>query len=344
MDPEAPLELSELRHRVLPWALEWMKKAEDEEKAWQAENEVELNGNGAHLFATPEENEEEEPHKYRIRAWYTSPSNPDGYAPENWELPHQDTAVNKDAQEWGVRAVYLLSESWQGYGDILWSSARHVSNLLGNAASCREILTPLLLQKVNEKDSDRQRHPLFGLAFVELGAGAGVPSWVALRCGARVVCTDQAVPDRIRSIAECAERNFREMKSTETDPDVLAMAAQARACSLDWGESVEDVLECLDADKKERFDVVVAADCCYQPWLQPRLLQSIYQLMSNEGVALLPFALHGNAKDEEVWRVVDRAKDQGFRVQILQPQQLTPPVANMDLKQGLVQTVRLTKK
>ena len=171
-------------------------------------------------------------------------------------------------------------------------------------------------------------------------ARAAFASFSRTSVAERVELLENCVEVYKKYYADIAEAIRLEMGA----PNSLAMAAQARACSLDWGESVEDVLECLDADKKERFDVVVAADCCYQPWLQPRLLQSIYQLMSNEGVALLPFALHGNAKDEEVWRVVDRAKDQGFRVQILQPQQLAPPVANMDLKQGLVQTVRLTKK
>lgn len=181
------------------------------------------------------------------------------------------------------------------------------------------------------------------MSFLELGAGAGVPSWTALRCGARVVCTDQASPDRIRSIAECGERNVREMEERSVDTETIAMAEMGRACPLDWGGPVDEVLACLDKGKKERFDVVVAADCCYMPWLQPMLLDSIYLLMSDRGVALVPFALHGNAKDEDVWGVVDRAKERGFQVQILEPKQLTPPNAGMEPEQALVQTVRLTK-
>jgi len=200
-------------------------------------------------------------------------------------------------------------------------------------------MTPNLLEGCTQKG----KHPLFGLAFLELGAGAGVPSLTALRCGARVVCTDQASPDRIRSIAECAERNLREMKETGTDEEIVTMAENGRACALDWGGPIDEVLKCLDKDKREQFDVVVAADCCYMPWLQPKLLDSIYLLMADHGVALVPFALHGNAKDEDVLGIVDLAKERGFQVQMLEPKQLTPPNPGMEPKQALVQTLRLTK-
>ena len=221
---------------------------------------------------------------------------------------------------------------------------------MGHAESCRQLLgqPPLLDDDGVDEDNatkKKKRHPLWGLAFVELGAGAGVPSWTAMHCGARVVCTDQAVPDRIRCIAECAERNFREINNQggSADTEQIAMATKARACALDWGGPVDQVLECLDVNKKERFDVIVAADCCYMPWLQPQLLESIFALMSDCGVAFVPFALHGNAKDEDVWGIVDRAKERGFQTEILEPKQLTPPHSGMGPKQALVQTVKLTK-
>jgi hypothetical protein len=66
-------------------------------------------------------------------------------------------------------------------------------------------------------------------------------------------------------------------------------------------------------------------------------------LMSKSGVALLPFALHGNTDDDDVWRIVDRAKEKGFMVDTLTKAQLTPQGQGMEPKQGLVHTVRLTK-
>ena len=107
--------------------------------------------------------------------------------------------------------------------------------------------------------------------------------------------------------------------------------------------SVEQVLECLDETKEERYDVIVAADCCYMPWWHSELLDSIKMLLSDDGVALVPFALHGNTDDDDVWKIVDRAKDKGLCVEVLEPRQLTPPSKGMESKQGLVHTVRLSK-
>jgi hypothetical protein len=80
------------------------------------------------------------------------------------------------------------------------------------------------------------------------------------------------------------------------------------------------------------------------PWLHAELLDSIDMLLSDKGVALVPLALHGNTEDDDVLKIVDRAKDKGFVVKVLQSQQLSPPTSVMDSKQGLIRTVvRLTK-
>ena len=96
-------------------------------------------------------------------------------------------------------------------------------------------------------------------------------------------------------------------------------------------------------DDDLRFDIVVAADCIYMPGLHEQLLQSIQRLMKQKsGVALLPFALHGNTADENVWAIVPRAADFGFSVEVLEPRQLTPQSGTMDRKRGLVHMLRLT--
>lgn len=282
----------------------------------------------ASLFQSDADKEEElESLRHRIRYWKTSVDNPDGI----FDWFHDEHNDESD----GVHVIYIMSDSSEGHGDLLWPSSRHISNLLGNKESCLQILSPLL-----HKEKSTQ-HPLLGLSFLELGSGAGVPSWTAMRCGARVVCTDQPVPDRIRCIAECAERNYKDMQRMVCDEEVLKNASAACACPYSWGESIDDVVQSLRRD--EKFDVVVAADCCYMPHLHMKLLQSINMLMSQDGVALVPFALHGNASDEDVWGVVDKAKDLGFVVEILEPKQLTPSIVGMDMKRGLVQTVRLTR-
>lgn len=280
---------------------------------------------------------EQEPAKSRqVLRWASSPTNPDGV---NSTLQF----AKKNDEAGAVNTIYILSEALAGFGDQVWASSRHVSNCLANAEKCREILSPFL-SRLEEQQPTKRSHPLLGTSFLELGAGAGVPSWTAMHCGARVICTDQAVTDRIRCIAECAERNYREMKDNLPEEDErLANAAKMKACPYNWGDSIHDIAHALMENGRERFDVVVGADCVYMPWLHSELLQSIDMLLSDRGVALLPFALHGNAKDEEVWEIADKAREIGFKVDIMEKQQLTPQKTCMDASQGLVHTLRLSR-
>ena len=95
---------------------------------------------------------------------------------------------------------------------------------------------------------------------------------------------------------------------------------------------VDEVTKALSKDGDEPFDIIIAADCMYMPWLHKELLTSIDMLLSDRGVALMPFALHGNTDDNEVMEV-DRAKDKGFEVEMLAEAQLTPPSEGMEAKQ-----------
>jgi predicted nicotinamide N-methyase len=132
----------------------------------------------------------------------------------------------------------------------------------------------------------------------------------------------------------------------------LVHGREVRACPYDWGSPIEEVttqsvllLDDDDNNKNEErrlFDIVVAADCIYIPELHSLLLDSIKMLMAEQGVALLPFALHGNTKDDSVWGIVELAKGKGFQVDILEPQQLTPQACNMESKRALVHMLRLT--
>jgi predicted nicotinamide N-methyase len=334
-----PIQLPTLSKWVSPSVFSWLEAAEAKKMASQAEIEDDdLNYTAALFQSEADKQEELELQRNRIQSWMTSVDNPDGIF--DWLDREHSNVTAIDERSCDVRVIYIISDSTDGHGNTLWPSSRHISNLLANKQTCRDILSPLIQQMLI--DDTTKHHPLTGLSFVELGAGAGVPSWIAMRCGARVVCTDQAVPDRIRCIAECAERNYQDMKLIERDGEVLKNASLGRACPYNWGESVEEVTSSLE--KNEKFDVVVAADCCYMPLLQTKLLQSIDMLLSKAGVALVPFALHGNACDEDVWKIVDRAKQMGFIVEVLEPMQLTPSIIGMADKQGLVQTVRLTRQ
>lgn len=332
----APLPLSTLTKWVSPQTLSWLQHAQDIQLAQSQTITDDDMHYTASLFQSDADKEEELLlQQHRIRSWKTSTTNPDGIF--DCSLDANDGCNNKN----GIRVLYIISDSSEGHGNTLWPSSRHISNLLADAESCRDLLSPLLQREPIDDSNDR--HPLLNQTFVELGAGAGVPSWIAMRCGARVVCTDQCVPDRIRCIAECAERNYRDMIEMGCSGENLENAKLTFVCPYNWGESIEEVTKTSSLGPNEKFDVLVAADCCYMPLLQTKLLQSIDMLLSEVGVALLPFALHGNASDQEVWGILDRAEKLGFVAEVLEERQLTPSVIGMEDKRSLVQTVRLTR-
>ncbi|CAJ1934632.1 unnamed protein product [Cylindrotheca closterium] len=380
---DEPLPLETLK----PWIssqefVEWIQKGDEKQAALEAEMKENEVYNAANLFGSTLD-EEFEQKGNRIQQWTSSAIHIDGIGGFDHHHKEDTRTIGGESSSSAAAAAatsndthvvqleFFLSESYQGFGDTLWSSARYVANVLANPEQCQEILAPYLERRQERgnkgEDYSENRHPLLGTSVLEIGAGAGVPSWSAMHCGARVVCTDLADTNRIRSIAECACRNYRKMLEQEEqnnssggsddDSERLHFAEQARACPHDWGSDVQPVLHALNhpsnkkeeatsqpaSDEMELFDVVLAADCCYMPWTHDEMLDSIYKVMSPIGVALICFALHDNTDDNDVWKIVDRAKNRGFVVETLPSTQLTPPTTHMEAKQGLVHTVRLSK-
>jgi predicted nicotinamide N-methyase len=242
---------------------------------------------------------------------------------------------------------YILSDAGGGHGDDLWAASRHISNIFADKEKCKELLSPLLSGETKTvQNYINGLHPLFGKKVIELGAGAGLPSWTALHCGAQVICTDQSIPNRVRSLAESAERNVRILEQNEKSTIYTDMV---RVCPYDWGTSIKNISELIqekcdvhDILEEQLFDVVIAADCIYMPDFHSYLLDSIMKLMSKTGVALLPFALHGNVRDEAVWSIINLARNNGFETTVFDPTQLTPQAECMDMKRALIHTIRLT--
>jgi len=339
---DGALPLSDLAPWVLPTTLEWLREGDARHASIQAEIDEDEAGYANFLFSQEEklrglENErgEQEPAASReVFRWSSSRSNPDGFT--------GTMSAPRSKEDGAVNIIYVLNgESLAGFGDQVWASSRHISQCLADAKTCREILgeeADASLSSFTSFDA----HPLLGKTFLELGAGAAVPSWTALNCGARVVCTDQAVTDRIRSMAESAQLNYEEMKHAfGQDDERVSHAARAKVCPYDWGASIDEITQALG--DKDRFDVIVAADCVFKPWLHDALLSSIDMALSPKGVAFLPFGLHGNVSDKEVWGIVDMAKSRGFKVTKLKTKQLTPQKSCMDAKQAFVHTVRLSR-
>jgi len=339
-ESDRALPLVQLKHWLSDESYQWIEESDIEEATFQEELDQ---ANVVDLFGDNEDSET--PVVPRVQTWRSSSRCVDGHGGVVRPLGVPDhSPPDSRADVDAVSAIYVLSESWDGFGDTLWASARHAANLLANPDKC--------LRLIGEAFSDSSplpspggppSHPLMGVTIVELGAGAGLPSWTAMRCGAHVVSTDMKVPNRIRCLAECAQRNWMDMqdKAASNAQDLLTHARKTRVCGHDWGTSVEDVIALNQGD---RFDVVVAADCCYMTGYHPELLESIDRLMhSDHGVCLMTYALHGNVSDDDVMAIEGRARGKGFAVEKLASQQLTPPKPGMSKKQGMVYTLKFTR-
>ena len=398
IDTDEQLQLKDLQKWVTPDIYEWLKEGDVE--ADKLKEEMEEQGTDAvtNLFSNDDDsssshNDDFEGVYGRIRYWSSSKTNPNGVGHGHGESEPTDDV--EDADETKKTVAYVISESFDGYGDILWSSARYLANQFSDPIKCRELLSP---RYCGDTTSGHCVHPLRGLRVLELGAGAGVPSYMAMHCGAQVVCSDLDSPNRIRSIAESMERNYRSIVTKQNNPkgekdaagdddddDYYHYTKLSRACPLKWGQPVDQVVESLNGGSDDSsdintkneelsndqsaeskrpqrlFDVIFAADCCYMPWLHVDLLNTIDKLLiplpsdgeatgdsnvNGTGVAVLTFAIHeGISKEEEVWTILDRIKEQGkFDVETLESIQLKPPRTGMLAKQGFVSTIRLTRK
>ncbi|GAX23329.1 hypothetical protein FisN_27Lh103 [Fistulifera solaris] len=311
----------------------WLQTAEEERLALEAEMEEQ----GTFDLFTQEGKEEI---FQRVHTWESSRIYPDGMGgfetiikTDSIESIESIESTDHHTANDEISVVYVVSERGGGFGDIVWASSRWLANLLAHADTCRDLLQwpPL---------SDAS-HPLRNVSFLELGAGAAIPSLVALQCGARVLCTDQGIPDRIRCMAEGMERTRRKNYQQHCSNENL----QGQVLPYGWGDPVDSLWQQHQNNPQKHFRVIVAADCCYMPWLHHQLLASIQQLLDpDQGVALLTFALHGNTDHDNVWNIVPMAEQEfGFHVEQLPSQQLTPPKRGMGAQQGLVHVLRLTR-
>lgn len=324
-----PLPLCDLRERISPSTYQWIQEEEKKEKRALEEDEDEAL-QSCQLFHTIKDDDEEEEPIQRVRTWISSSTNVDGFG--GYSTKDEQLIEKEDG---AIQVKYILSDKAGGHGDDLWAASRYIANIFADSKKCCEL--------INANDCES---PLLNKSFLELGAGGGVPSWTAMKCGARVICTDQSIPDRIRCLAECAQRNLQDLEMEVKEMDaILQNAMKVSVCPFDWGTSPNEIISLLGRHEEasDVFDIILAADCIYIPQCHDVLLESIDRLLSKDGVALLPFALHGNTKDENVWNIFEKAKDREFQVEVMEKMQLTPQSMGMDKRRGLVNMVRMKK-
>ncbi|KAJ1462082.1 putative methyltransferase-domain-containing protein [Pelagophyceae sp. CCMP2097] len=175
---------------------------------------------------------------------------------------------------------YRTSCGASGHGDVVWSAADYVAASVLRGDDFWAAGAP----------PAGAAHGLAGKRVVELGAGLGLPGLAFFRRGASVVLTDAPTPASLCCLAANARRALAAPRARR--------GASVAVRRLAWGAPTLAL---------GRFDVVVACDCVYNPIAHSALLQSILDLLSESGVAIVAFALHGNAKDADVLSFFDAA-------------------------------------
>lgn len=121
------------------------------------------------------------------------------------------------------------------------------------------------------------RHPeetVRGRRVIELGAGGGLPSLVALREGAaQVILTDYPDSELIDNLRVNLDQNI---------PDWPSRAAAA--LGFCWGSSLEEIRKHAVAGGGDgQFDVVIMCDLVFNHSQHSRLLDSCHRLLKDEG-------------------------------------------------------------
>lgn len=278
-------------------------------------------------------------------------------------------AARKQCCVWehgGVSVRYLLSDSAAGHGDVVWASGVLLGRLIVEDSLASAGLA----------------RPLAGCRVLELGAGSGLPSWACLHRGCRVVVTDLPDAERIGTLCIAARLNIEQLEAAAGDREGAAPSPsdRVRVAPFLWGSDPSDVLA---AHGGGGYDLVLAADCIYNPAAHAVLLASIASALlgrpvrdpeevrgvaaggkeaiamatatatdsdapavtrASSGVALVPYALHGNVRDEDVEAFFVRAADWGLNVLRLGSWQLEPTneLTQRDRRRARVHLVSLS--
>ncbi len=104
---------------------------------------------------------------------------------------------------------------------------------------------------------------LVGRAVIDLGCGTGVVGLVAARLGAKVTFADFMPQSRALT--------RRNLERNGIEGEVVALDVRAVA-SDGW---------------RERYDVVLAGDMIYEPWMPPAIAGALVNLVADGGVAFV---------------------------------------------------------
>jgi nicotinamide N-methyltransferase len=129
------------------------------------------------------------------------------------------------------------------------------------------------------------RDPTFitGKCVLEFGAGAGLPSLMARRLGARLVCaSDYPSPSVLKALEGNAITN-----------SAGDFGVSFHVIGHKWGEPVENLLQILHDKNQSKYDVILASECLWKHGeSHSLLLRSIKDTVCTGGKIIMSFSHH----------------------------------------------------
>eukprot|EP00933_Yihiella_yeosuensis_P008351 TRINITY_DN113758_c0_g1_i1.p1 TRINITY_DN113758_c0_g1~~TRINITY_DN113758_c0_g1_i1.p1 ORF type:complete len:320 (-),score=59.39 TRINITY_DN113758_c0_g1_i1:54-1013(-) len=242
--------------------------------------------------------------------------------PEIFRSPHYFRVFKPGGKDNSLALPAILGSSVSGHGDVVWASA--------------ELCTLKLIQGEVENLLPR---PLKKCKVLEVGAGVGLPSCAALRCGAAcVVASDIGDPQRLLALATTMALNLKIVHRSAPD------ACSGKVVGHRWGEGCLELRQFAQdggGGDSTGFDLILCCDCLYFPELHGALVDTLATCLADDGIALVFYSLHGNTSDEKVLNFFEIAKDRGMGVEAFAEQQLPSRCANMPPKRSYVYAVKL---
>jgi EEF1A N-terminal glycine/lysine methyltransferase len=138
-----------------------------------------------------------------------------------------------------------------------------------------------------------------GANVLEFGAAAGLPSIVAGKLGAKLVCaSDFPSPPVITTL----EKNII---ANNVDSIVKVVPHI-------WSEDVSPI---LTLNKDEKYDIILAAECLWKHDSHPLLLQSILDTIKPNGILILTYSHHIPGLEAADDAFITSCSEQGFALE-----------------------------
>eukprot|EP00033_Pygsuia_biforma_P001327 GCRY01001502.1.p1 GENE.GCRY01001502.1~~GCRY01001502.1.p1 ORF type:complete len:246 (+),score=51.98 GCRY01001502.1:78-815(+) len=142
-----------------------------------------------------------------------------------------------------------------------------------------------------------------GKRFLELGAGASLPSIFAARKGAKlVVATDYPDEELVDNVKLNLKNHCADVKGS-----VVGMGYR-------WGDSVEPLLQAMSGETE--FDVIIMADLIFNHFSHPELLQTAKMLLAPKGEVHVAFSHHRPQFEKEDMNFFTLAQEEPFNFKV----------------------------